>query len=316
MSAADIYALVFATLFILLLFNAFTTFGVTQQNTTKIISRFGRFTRTTQPGFYTKSPWPFETIAATVSTQVQIAALSIKIKTQDNAFPDLPIKIHYAIEDAIRSSRLFDVRSQMDTLVQNVVRSHFADQALQGVYSARNEMAEIVRQELQAKMAEYGLRIADVIVDNPIIPPDLQHALQSVIISVNTLAATRNNAEAERTTILAKANATAESRKALGEGIANEQKAIAAGFEASVENMRAAGLTAEQAIAFIQRTNELQRDLSVAQAYAASVKSAVLFTNTPATGGLSQSDLERISTTLLALRPVIEGAQGIVRTPA
>jgi regulator of protease activity HflC (stomatin/prohibitin superfamily) len=296
-------------------------FGVTQQNTTKIIAKFGRYVRVTQPGFYTKSPWPFETVAGTISTQVQIAALAIKIKTRDNAFPDLPVKIHYIIEEAIRASRLFDVRLQMDTLVQNVVRSHFADQELADIYKARNEMADIVKQELQAKMADYGLRIVDVIVDNPVIPDDLQRALQSVIISLNTLAATRNNAEAERTTILAKATATADSRKSLGEGIANEQKAIAAGFEESVSNMTKAGLSVDQAIHFIMRTNEQQRDLNIAQAYAGAIKSAVIFTSAPAAGnnatgsvpstgapGMSQAEMERIIATITALRPVLEGS--------
>lgn len=305
-------------LFGLFLFFELTSMvGVTRQNTTKVIAQFGRYIRATEPGLYTKAPWPFQTVAGTISTQVQVAALSIKIKTRDNAFPELPVKIHYAIEDAIRASRLFDVSRQMDTLVQNVVRSHFADQTLDEVYKARNEMAGIVRQELQARMAEYGLRIADVVVENPLIPDDLQRALQSVIISVNTLAATRNNAEAERTTILAKANATAESRKALGEGIANEQKAIAAGFEESIQNMRSAGLSVEQAIDFIRRTNDQQRDLNIAQAYGAAIKNAVIFTQAPsvmsgAHGGDGAAgpggDMQRLVASLIALRPALEAA--------
>jgi regulator of protease activity HflC (stomatin/prohibitin superfamily) len=128
-----------------------------------------------------------------------------------------------------------------------------------------------VQGELAKSMADYGLQIRDVVVDNPKLPQELQDAMQGVVIADRKMEAARKNAEATNVTMIAQAEgeqalltaqaqgekvrllakaegegairvAQAEAEKRarllLGEGVGGEQIAIAEGFEKSVENMK------------------------------------------------------------------------------
>ena len=273
----------------------FTCFVLTPQYTSNVVAGFGgEFKRTTGAGFSWKWPSPLERVAYRADLTLQVTDFDVNIKTKDDNFVDLPVQIHYEIADAIKSARLPDLakrRQVMQTLAQNVIRGHFAEGDLQKIYTSRNEMAELVRSELQKNMEDYGLIVRDVVVENPKLPEELQISMQSVVIADRKLEAARKNAEANKVTIIAQAEgeqalltakaagekarllaqaegegairvAQAEAEKkarlALGEGVAGEQVAIAKGFHESIESMARGGLSAEAAMGYLMATNRLQ----------------------------------------------------------
>ena len=307
-----LFAIIFFILRIL-----FTCYVKTPQYTSKIISGFGGdFKRTTHAGFAWKLPSPFERVVYTADLTLQVTDFDVNIKTKDDNFVDLPVQIHYEIFDPIKSARLPDLAKRkqvMQTLAQNVIRGHFAEGDLQKIYTSRNEMAELVRSELQKNMEDYGLIVRDVVVENPKLPIELQTSMQGVVIADRKLEAARKNAEANKVTVVAQAEgeqalltakaagekarllaqaegegairvAQAEAEKkarlALGEGVAGEQIAIAKGFHESVESMTAGGITATEAVSYLMMTNRMQYNKQnievLAQAYG-KIDNAVLF---------------------------------------
>ncbi|HTJ02440.1 MAG TPA: SPFH domain-containing protein [Methylovirgula sp.] len=336
----------------------FSCYLRTPQYKSKVVAGFGgQFKRATQAGGSWKLPVPFEKVAYTADLTLQITDFQVNVKTKDDNFIDLPIEIHYEITDPIKAARLPDVdrrKQVMQNLAQNVIRSHYADGDIQAVYTSRNRMAEEVRNELQKNMEDYGLTIRDVLVENPILPPDLQRALQSVVIADRNLEASRKTAEAEKVKLVAKAEgeqalltaqangerarllaqaegegaiavakakAEKEARTLLGEGVANEQRAVAQGFHDSVEKMTSAGITADQATAFINLTNNRQLERQVAEAYAkayGAMRNAVLFADIPnhATNGngelLGQSagGVKDVAKLVFALQPLLQQING------
>lgn len=330
----------------------------TPQYSSKVVAGFGgQFKRATRAGGSWKLPVPLETVAYTADLTLQVTDFQVNVKTKDDNFIDLPIEIHYEITDPIKAARLPDIdrrKQVMQNLAQNVIRSHYADGDIQAVYTSRNEMAEAVRTELQKNMEDYGLAIRDVLVENPILPADLQKALQSVVIADRNLEASRKSAEAEKVKLVAKAEgeqalltaqaagerarllaqaegegaiavakaeAEKKARTLLGEGVANEQRAVADGFHDSVEKMKAAGITADQATAFINLTNNRQLERQVAEAYATAfgnIGHAVLFADVPnhAVNGSAEtvdhsaSGIKDLAKTVVALQPLLQQLNG------
>jgi len=308
---------VYAVIFILIVLFLLTSYVKTPQYTSKIIAGFGgNFIRTTRAGLSWKLPAPFERVVYMADLTLQVTDFDVNIKTKDDNFVDLPVQIHYEIADAIKSARLPDLAKRkqvMQTLAQNVIRGHFAEGDLQKIYTSRNEMAELVRSELQKNMEDYGLIVRDVVVENPRLPEDLQTSMQNVVIADRKLEAARKNAEANKVTIvaqaegeqalltakaagekarllaqaegegairIAQAEAEKKARLALGEGVAGEQVAIARGFHESVESMTAGGITAIEAVNYLMMTNRMQYNKQNIETLAAAygkIRNAVLF---------------------------------------
>lgn len=76
--------------------------------------------------------------------------------------------------------------------------------------------------------------------------------------------AARNEAEAQRIKLVGAAQAEAESKKLQGEGMAHMREAVARGLEEAMKTMAKAGLTPDQAIAFLSDTNRLDTITSAA----------------------------------------------------
>jgi regulator of protease activity HflC (stomatin/prohibitin superfamily) len=334
---------------------ASSTIVRTPQYSTKVIAGWGgNLKRATSPGLSFKQPYPLESVAFTTDQTLQVTDFDVNVKTKDDNFIDLPIQIHYEISDAMASARLPDPKKRtqvMQTLAQNVIRGHFAEGNLQDVYRSRNEMAGVVRQELVKNMEDYGLTIRDVVVENPKLPENLQKSMQAVAIAARNLETSRfqadavrvsavAQAEAEQAVLIAKANgekaqllakaegegailvAKAEAEKrartALGEGTAAEQIAIAEGLSSSVEHIKKSGLTAQDALHYIQDLNNRQLERQVSQAYAEAygkIPRAVLFADTPNTSvgrgdgaktGSSSADVRDLAKMVLALQTIMK----------
>jgi len=220
----------------------FSSFFTVRQQTTAIIERFGKYSRTVGAGFHVKIPLGIEKIAARPSLRVQQLDLEMESKTKD----DVTVKLRLAIQYCIPSQekvydahyKLVDVRQQMDSWVFDVVRSKVPAMSLNQVYENKDEIAVDVEERLKERMHLYGFEIVRVLV-NDIVPPDkVLAAMNEVNTQQRLQAAAAAEGEKNKILIVKKAEAEAESKKLQGIGIANERKAIMTGLKEAVEDFK------------------------------------------------------------------------------
>jgi hypothetical protein len=89
------------------------------QKTEALITSFGKHTRTeANPGLHLKKPWPFNTVAAFVPTDLQQSKETLDTKTSDDLFVKLPIAVQYEISDT--PSYYFSNRDPIGNMMKSV----------------------------------------------------------------------------------------------------------------------------------------------------------------------------------------------------
>lgn len=252
--------MVVAILAIIVLNNMlFTVHG----KTAVILETFGKPHRKAKmPGLRIKAPWPITAIVGRVNLQQQERGENISVKTNDNAFVTLPVKVQYRASDdpagAVKAHyELEHPEKQISSYVLNNVRQTASGLTMDELYVNRNALEQQVQDMLTERFARFGYIIENVLVDQPQPSSEVAEAFNKVIASQRLKEAAVNEAEATRIKLVGTAKAEGESKKLQGEGMANMRKAVAEGLEISMETMKKAGLTPQEAMAFLTDTNRL-----------------------------------------------------------
>ncbi|MES2967052.1 MAG: SPFH domain-containing protein, partial [Patescibacteria group bacterium] len=216
---------------------------------------FGRpHTHAVFPGLHVKLPWPITTIVARVNLQLQEIHADVSVKTSDNAFMMLPVKVQYkASDDAVGA-----VKAHYE------LESPEKQMEMTELYANRDAVESQVQTALSEQFARFGYSIENVLVDEPQPSVEVRDAFNKVIASKRLMEAARNEAEAARIKLVGAAQAEAESKKLQGEGMAQMRTAIARGLEEAMETMKKAGLDNQVAIQFLTDTNRLDTITSAA----------------------------------------------------
>jgi regulator of protease activity HflC (stomatin/prohibitin superfamily) len=248
----------FATVIVLLLITLILTFFTVDQQTAKIVQRYGRFIKVARSGLNVKAPW-VDSIAGIVDLRIQQLNVKVDTKTEDNVFVRLTVAVQYQVvpervEDAFY--KLENHGSQMEAYVSNLIRAEVPKLGLDRVFAEQNHIADAVESELKTVMEGYGYRILKTLVTE--INPD-----QSVVSAMNEINAAQRlrvaateKGEAEKILKIKAAEADAESKALQGEGVARERKAILDGLRESVEDFAKAieGATAQDAMRLVALT--------------------------------------------------------------
>lgn len=243
---------------------------IVRGKTAVILETFGRPAREAVfPGLRIKWPWPITTIVARVNLQLQEIHADVSVKTSDNAFMTLPVKVQYrASDDAIGAVKahyeLEAPERQISSYVLNNVRQTASGMEMTELYANRDAVESQVQTALSEQFARFGYIIENVLVDEPQPSPEVRDAFNRVIASKRLMEAARNEAEAERIKLVGAAQAEAESKKLQGQGMAEMREAVALGLEAAMQTMRNAGLTPEMAVRFLSDTNRIDAITSAA----------------------------------------------------
>lgn len=245
-------------------------FFVVRGKTAAILETFGRPHKSAVfPGLHIKLPWPITVIVARVNLQIQEIHADVSVKTSDNAFLTLPVKVQYrASDDALGAVKahyeLEAPEKQITSYVLNNVRQTASGMEMTDLYANRDNVEQQVQAALSEQFARFGYIIENVLVDEPQPSPEVRDAFNQVIASKRLMEAARNEAEAQRIKLVGAAQAEAESKKLQGEGMAQMREAVARGLEEAMKTMAKAGLTPDQAIAFLSDTNRLDTITSAA----------------------------------------------------
>lgn len=236
---------------------------VVRGKTAAILETFGRpHQYAVFPGLRIKWPWPITTIVARVNLQLQEIHADVSVKTSDNAFLTLPVKVQYRASDdpvgAVKAHyELESPERQISSYVLNNVRQTASTMEMTDLYANRDAVESQVQTALSEQFAHFGYIIENVLVDEPQPSQEVRDAFNKVIASKRLMEAARNEAEAERIKLVGAAQAEAESKKLQGEGMAQMREAVARGLEEAMRTMQRAGLTPEMAVTFLTNTNRI-----------------------------------------------------------
>lgn len=243
---------------------------VVKGKTAVILETFGRpHQQAVFPGLRIKWPWPITAIVARVNLQLQEIHADVSVKTSDNAFMTLPVKVQYRASDdslgAVKAHYELEApEKQITSYVLNNVRQTASGMEMTELYANRDSVEQQVQTALSEQFARFGYVIENVLVDEPQPSSEVRDAFNKVIASKRLMEAARNEAEAERIKLVGAAQAEAESKKLQGEGMAQMREAIARGLEEAMRIMTKAGLGTQEAVQLLTDTNRIDAITSAA----------------------------------------------------
>ncbi len=245
-----------------------TLFTVEQQQVA-IIERFGKFLRLAQAGLHTRIPF-IDRIATRMSLQVEQLTLKIETKTKDNVFVAIEVAIQYKIDSTHVKEAYYlldDPSTQMEAFTSDVVRSKLPGMDLDTAYADVEEMALTIERTIRERMEEYGYRIVKALVINIDPASQVKEAMNDINASRRNQEAAIAKGEADKTLMIKRAEAEAESKRLQGEGVAAQRKAIVDGLRDSVMQLsEATGVNAEEAMQLVALNSytDMLRDVAAA----------------------------------------------------
>jgi regulator of protease activity HflC (stomatin/prohibitin superfamily) len=190
-----------------------STIVVTRQQNVRLIETFGRFSSIRSAGLSFKLPWPIQSAGANFSLQIQEIAEDVNVKSKDNAFVSVPIRVQYRVNEATAQDafyKLSNAADQIRSYVVNQVRSTASGMSFNDLFQSRNTFENDVASTLSERMGEFGFKIENVLVDDPQPSAELRRAFDRVISAERLKEAAVNEGEAKRTLLVAGANAEGE----------------------------------------------------------------------------------------------------------
>ena len=221
----------------LLLFN--TLFTV-QQQTFKVVERFGKYKRIAGPGLSVKIPFVDRT-SSPESMRIRQLDVPVETKTEDNVFVSVSISVQFVIlqgKEFEAFYRLDNAEQQITAYVFDVVRARVPLLSLDNLFEKKDEIADAVKSELDDIMVQFGYGIIKALVTD--IDPDakVKAAMNEINEAQRLRVAATEKGEAEKILIVKQAEAAATSDALRGKGIADERKAIIDGLKESIDDFQ------------------------------------------------------------------------------
>jgi regulator of protease activity HflC (stomatin/prohibitin superfamily) len=226
---------------------------------TGVKQTFGKFSGLCKPGlnFYV----PLVQRIDVVSNQVQNKDFQLRVKTRDNVFTDLNIGVQVQVRSDDTERAYFSLENpeeQIDTYVQNVVRSKVPTMKLDELFESQGDIGESVRSALDEKMSEYGYTIIDTLVNDISPDPEVMRTMNAINASERMKEAAKNEAEAEYIRKVREAEADRDRKILQGEGISGQRLAILKGIEEGVDQMASSlGMTPRDVASFVLETQRM-----------------------------------------------------------
>jgi len=267
-----------------------TAFFIVKQQTAVIIERFGKFHSIRQSGLHMKIPL-VDRISGRLSLKIQQLDVIIETKTLDDVFVRLKVSVQYkVIKDKVYDAfyKLDYPHDQITSYVFDVVRAEVPKMKLDDVFVKKDNIALVVKSELNEVMINYGYDIIKTLVTD--IDPDAQvkEAMNRINASEREKIAAQFEGDAARILIVEKAKAEAESKRLQGQGIADQRREIARGLEESVEVLNKVGINSQEASALIVVTQHYDTLQSIGQETNSNL---ILLPNSPQAGSQMLNDM-------------------------
>ncbi len=228
-------------------------------STTGIIQRFGKFTGIATPGlnFYI----PIVQTIRLVDNRLKQESFSFEVKTSDDVFTTISIKVQYRIKPENSEKAFFSLekpKEQIDAYIENVVRAKAPSMSLNMLYQEQNAICESVSEKLSDCMDEYGYTIENTLITSIEPAAKVKAAMNAIYETERLKIAAKNEADAHYIKEVRQAEADKERKRLQGEGISEQRQAIARGYQESVEEMsHALKVSSKEIIDFVMKTQHL-----------------------------------------------------------
>jgi regulator of protease activity HflC (stomatin/prohibitin superfamily) len=171
--------------------------------------------------------------------RIQQLDVAIETKTMDNVFVNMRVSVQYHVIKNKKHEAFYlldDPESQISAYIFDDVRAEVPKMELDDLFAKKDDIANAVRSNLDNAMNEYGFQIVKALITD--IDPDknVKESMNRINAAKRDKEAALEEAEAEKITIVKKAEADAESKRLQGEGIAQQRLEIVKGFKESVED--------------------------------------------------------------------------------
>lgn len=237
---------------IALLFDVFFT---VPQGHERLVTRFGKLTgHARSAGLQLKLPL-IDRATPPISIQLQQVKDKLATKTHDNIFVDLPISIQFEIRDTAQFLFANDEPIyQIQALVNAAVRTHTSDKDFQHLYSDRDQISQMVIQDIADNIANYGVVLRRIVIDEPHAPNEIQVAYNKVRASERAMEAAKNEAQADFIRRVKEAEADKQRNILIGEGVAGFRQKISDNYVAMQKKFQEAGVSSADAADIMTKT--------------------------------------------------------------
>ncbi|MDX1446000.1 SPFH domain-containing protein [Lishizhenia sp.] len=218
----------------------FKSIVIVKEQTSAVIERLGKFNKICDSGLHFIIPF-IDRKVDIVNLRVQQLDVGVETKTMDDVFVNLKVSVQFKVtREKVRDAyySLDNARGQIASYVFDDVRAEVPKLELDDVFAKKDDIAKAVRINIAEIMEEFGYTIIKTLITD--IDPD--HKVKE---SMNRINAAKRDKEAamevaagRKITIIAEAEAEAESKRLSGEGIARQRLEIVRGFKESVEDFQ------------------------------------------------------------------------------
>jgi len=223
----------------------------TNSGTVKIIERFGKFSRVTNPGldFLICPCCCVDAVASTVSMRVQQIDVRCETKTKDNVFVKMDVSVQYQVmKTKVRESHyeLTSVQQQIRAYIFDVVRSEVPKLILDDLYTMKDALAVEIKKGVADAMGSFGY----LILATPITDIDPNEGVKAAMNEINKQERLKKaasdkgeaakilmvkQAEAVAAKIRIESRADADAKEQAGDGLSRQRLAIIRGLQQSVK---------------------------------------------------------------------------------
>ncbi len=210
-----------------------------QQNTVKIIEKFGKYSKTIDSGLNLIVPF-LEKPAKTISLALQNLHEEVDAVTKDKVVVKISANLVYQVDRKLVKEFYYELSDAMTTVrdyVENYMRSHVATKTHEELLSEREEFSLYLIDSLDDILIKWGIRIVSFQVINIAFPTEITDAMSKVVASQRLREAAQNESEAQKVKVVKQAEAEKEASILLGEGIAGQKKAIIEGLKSSISDL-------------------------------------------------------------------------------
>lgn len=143
-----------------------------------IVLRLGRFTGAKGPGLFFIIPW-FDVVAASIDQRIQTTAFNAeRTLTRDTVPVNVDAIIFWQVHDTERAAlEIANYREAIGQVAQTSLREMIGATELAGLLAERKRADQLLREEIGAKTAEWGVAVISVEIRDVAIPPGLQDAM-------------------------------------------------------------------------------------------------------------------------------------------
>lgn len=244
----------------------FLCFGIriVKQKTEYIVERFGKFHRVLRPGFRVIIPI-VDTVRSVANLQIQSLDVDAKPKTKDNIFVTIPVRVQYIISDSVKATYELDFpEKQMSDYISNSLRATINTMDLDEIFGGKDEIEFNIQEDLRDNFEQYGFQIRNVLVDDPILPKDMENAYNDVRVAERKQQEAEFLGEAEKIKKTKSAEADASASVIRAEGYAQTRDIIAKGQKKSMEAFQGTDMNSVDAANFMITLEKLStlKDIS------------------------------------------------------